>query len=235
MTPNLSIIIPAYNEEKRIRATLDDYARVFDGKNTEMWIVINNTTDRTPDIVSEYTQRYPWIHALNIPERIGKGGAVLEGFKRAQGEVIGFVDADHSTSAEEYLRLYSLIGNHDGVIASRWLKESVIDQKQTFFRRLMSRLFNVTIRLGFGLTYHDTQCGAKMFKQALAKYLSTHVRTADWTFDVDLLYQSKKRRADIIEVATTWRNKEGSQLRVLRIAVKTLLSLFRLRFSHKNQ
>lgn len=230
MTPKLSIIIPAYNEERRIRTTLDDYARVFDGKDTEMWIVINNTTDRTPEIVAEYTVRFPWIYAVNIPHRIGKGGAVLEGFKRAQGEVIGFVDADHSTSAEEYLRLYSFIGSHDGVIASRWMKESVIDQKQTFFRRLMSRLFNVTIRLGFGLTYHDTQCGAKMFKQALAKYLLTHVRTADWTFDVDLLYQSKKRRADIIEVATTWRNKEGSQLRVFRIAIRTLMSLLRLRF-----
>ncbi len=230
MNPDLSIIIPAYNEEKRIRTTLDDYARVFDGKNTEMWIVINNTTDRTPDIVSEYTARFPWIHALNIPERIGKGGAVLEGFKKAEGQIIGFVDADHSTSADEYLRLSSFVGEHDGVIASRWMKESVIDQKQTFFRRMTSRLFNLTIRLGFGLRYHDTQCGAKMFKYALAKYLTTHVRTVDWTFDVDLLYQSHKRSADIIEVPTTWRNKEGSQLRVLRIAFRTILSLFRLRF-----
>ena len=171
----LSIIIPAHNEEKRITETLKSYLAYFNSisKNNKSFsynisIVINNTSDKTSEIVAAFQKKDKHIFSLNFKQG-GKGFAVIEGFKQAledkRNDLIGFVDADMSTSPEEFFKLVENIRNYDGIIASRYIRGAYVMPKQTFTRIFVSRAFNLLIRIMFMIGYRDTQCGAKIFKR----------------------------------------------------------------------
>jgi glycosyltransferase involved in cell wall biosynthesis len=167
----LSIIIPAYNEGERIAKTLGDYIRFFEDKyqkDFEILVILNGCKDNTLKVVQRYSKKYPQIKYKDIKEAIGKGGAIIEGFKIAEGDLIGFVDADNATKPAEF---YELIKNkderYDAIIASRWLKESKIPVKQPRLRIFLGRCYNFLIRLLFRLRLKDTQCGAKYFQKNL--------------------------------------------------------------------
>ena len=104
-----SIIIPAYNEEARIAATVEDYAKYIqssmDPQETELWIVVNGSSDRTGEIALGLERKYPFVHAWVTEQRRGKGGAVMKGFELAQGEILAFTDADNATIASELRKL----------------------------------------------------------------------------------------------------------------------------------
>src|SRR3989344_7811527 len=171
----LSIIIPAYNEETRIGKTLENYTSFFNKnlKNYEIIVVLNGCVDNTLEIVNKIANKNKTLKILEFKEKIGKGGAIKEGFKLAKGDLIGFVDADSSTSPEEFLKLYNNISDYDGIIASRWMKGSVISKKQPFLRIIFGRVFNFIVNALFGFHYKDTQCGAKLFrKQAVEKIIN---------------------------------------------------------------
>ena len=222
----LSIIIPAHNEEKRIAKTLDEYCELF--KTSEIIISLNACTDRTLDIVKEYQLAYP--NLKYIESDIGaKGAAIISGFKIAKGDLIGFVDADCSTSAMEFLMLSSNIGNNDGIIASRYLPGSEVYPKQSFSRIIVSRIFNGFVKLLLGLKYKDTQCGAKIFKREAIKKVIPDLKTGKWGFDVDLLYQMKRNLLKVCEHPTLWRDSEYSKLNVRKAAPNMLLAIIRLR------
>src|SRR3989338_9068086 len=147
------IVIPAYNEEKRIGKTLETYSTYFESLRKEkkidyeILVVINNTKDRTEEIVKRYIKMNSRIRYLNLKPS-GKGFAIIEGFKDAlkrDNDLIGFVDADMATSPEEYWKLIKNIGDYDGVIASRGLKYSMV--KASLYRKLTNRGFNTVVRL----------------------------------------------------------------------------------------
>ena len=172
--------MPAYNEERRIGFTLESYSNYFEALRKdklldyEVLIVMNNTNDRTEEIVKTFMKTNKCIKYLNFKER-GKGFAVIEGFKDAllrKNNLIGFVDADCSTPPEAFYDLIKKINRSDGAIASRYLKESIINPKPTFKRWLSSRTFNILIRGLLFIPYRDTQCGGKLFKRnALEKVI----------------------------------------------------------------
>ena len=150
----ISIIIPAHNEEVRIGKTLDSYTKFFKEKkknkeieNFEIIVVANACKDNTVKVVEKFRKKYREIKLLNF-ELGGKGFAIQEGFKESlQGDsgLIGFVDADMATSPENFYDLVKKIGNHDGIIASRYLKGSIVKPKQPFMRLLASRIFNFIV------------------------------------------------------------------------------------------
>src|SRR3989338_8022676 len=202
-----SIIIPAYNEERRIGLTLDDYITFFSRfpqKNVEIIIVLNGCTDNTLNIVQSFAKRSPIIRYLNIPQAIGKGGAIIEGFKTSKGDLVGFADADGATRAEHFARLITSLGKADGIIASRWIPCAVMKPPQPLSRRIASRCFNVLVRILFGLPFHDTQCGCKLFKRTAILQILPSLQTTRWAFDVDLLYHLKRRGFHVKEVPTVW-------------------------------
>src|SRR3989344_9034922 len=162
----LSIVIPAYNEEKRIGQTLKDYTSFFNKIKIsyEIFVVLNGCRDNTLGVVKELSKKNKVITYLDIKEAIGKGGAITQGFKAAKGDLIGFVDADGSTSPQAFNDLIENIGEYDGIIASRWIRGAKISYKQPFLKRFGSRGFNFLVRLLFNLRFKDTQCGAKLFK-----------------------------------------------------------------------
>jgi len=223
----LSIIIPAYNEEKRILPTLKEYYSFFQNKlknNFEIIVVVNNCNDNTLGIVEKFTKNKKVIKILNLSYYVGKGGAVIAGFKLAKGDLIGFVDADNSTNPKNFYKLFLNIHHNDGIIASRRINGAVVFPPRKLNQVIFSFLFNVFVRVLFQFKYKDTQCGAKLFKEETARSLIKKYSEEGWIFDVDLLYLCKKNNFKILEYPIYWTDKMGSKL----IFFDGVLSLFRL-------
>ncbi len=229
----LSIIIPAYNEEFRIINTLNSYYNFFYEiykNNFEIIVVANNCKDKTTLIVKKFMENKKQVKLLDIVTNVGKGGAIIEGFNIAKGELLGFVDADNSTKPEAFNDLILNIKNNDGIIASRWMKKSKVSPKQSLKRRIASRTFNILIRLLFKIKLSDTQCGAKLFKKEAIKNVIYKLGITRWAFDIDLLYLLKRNNFKIIEIPTVWSDAPGSNLNVRKASFEMFLAIIRLRF-----
>jgi len=229
---SLSLIIPAYNEEKRIKKTLEKYITSFNNllKNKyEVIIILNGCIDNTLKIVRQYSRKYSFVKFRDYKERIGKGGAIREGFKIAKGDIIGFVDADSSTSPEEFLKLYNNLGDYDGIIASRWCKGALISENQSLIRIIAGRAFNLIIRIMFNMNYKDTQCGAKLFKKYAVEKIIDKIGLTKWAFDIDLLYLMKLNKFKIREFPTVWEHSQDSKFNLKRAALQMGLAIVRLR------
>ncbi|MEK6951728.1 MAG: dolichyl-phosphate beta-glucosyltransferase [Nanoarchaeota archaeon] len=227
----LSIIIPAHNEEERILKTLKDYAAFFDiklKKNYELIVIPNACKDNTTKIVAEFSKKQHRVKYKELKEA-GKGIALIEGFKIANGSLIGFVDADNSTSPKEFNKLMEAINSYDGAIASRWMKNSIVDIKQPLQRVIAGRVFNFLIRFTLGLNFHDTQCGAKLFKKEAIKKVYTKLGITKWAFDIDLLYLFKRNGYTIKEVPIKWADTISSKLKIPKASFEMFLALIRLR------
>ena len=230
----LSIVVPAHNEEKRIGRMLDAYLPYFCGRyrdDVEFIVVINGTTDATEKVVSGYCETNRCIRVLVDPNEIGKGGAVIQGCAAAEGELIGYTDADGATPPEAFEALVQQAASFPVVIASRWLPGAVLDPPQPPARRVASRIFNLLTRILFGLRLTDTQCGAKVMRREVAKQICPQITTFRWVFDVDLLLQAKRAGYGIKEVPTVWHHQPGSKMAIGASSVKVLAALIRLRLS----
>lgn len=228
----LSIIIPAHNEEERIEKTLMGYIKFFNIKLPDSYNVIvipNNCQDKTTEIVSNLAKKYKQISYKEFKKKIGKSGALIEGFKLAQGDLIGFTDADNSAPPESFYKLITNLKNFDGAIGSRWLPSSNITLKQPFMRRVFSRSFNLLIRFLLNLKYYDTQCGLKLFKKEPIKKILPSLGKALWAFDMDLLYQLKRNNFKIVEVPIKWSDDPRTHLNMLKAPIQMFLALVRLR------
>ena len=229
---NLSIIIPAYNEEKRISRTLEAYCEFFSkrfNKNVEIIVVPNGCTDKTAGVVAAYMKKYPILTYYEFKGRIGKGGAIIEGFKKAKGDFVGYVDADLATPPEAFYDLIENINGHDGIIASRWIKGSVISKKQPIRRIIASRVFNTMVRILFWMNFRDTQCGAKLFTKKAIDDVKNELGITQFSFDIDLLYRLKVKGYKIIEIPTTWHDQEKSTLVLKKTIPNMFFSILRLR------
>ncbi len=230
----LSIIMPAHNEEKRIGPTLEAYVNFFSEKkkieniNYEIIVVNNASKDDTSGVIKQYAKKFKKIRYLDL-EMAGKGYAVLEGFKVAKGEFIGFVDADMSTPPIAFYDLYRNIKGYDGLIASRWLNSS--KTKRTLGKYVRSIGFNYLVRSLFLFPYRDTQCGAKIFKKHVIEELVNNVKSIKWAFDVNLLYLCRKKGFKIKEHPTIWYDKEGSKISS-KVPLQMAAAVIRLRLVH---
>lgn len=240
----LYIIIPAHDEEKRISLTLDKYLSYFELlvksgqlKEYEILIVVNNTHDKTIEIIKEYQKLNVPLYYLDLKPG-GKGFAILEGFKESlknpANELIGFVDADCSSSPEEYFRLCCKIEEHDGIIASRYLPGAVVSPKQSIQRIIVSRIFNKMTHFLFPILrkYTDTQCGCKIFKRKVIESIVDKITITQWAWDINMLFEANKARFKIKEEPTRWSDKEYSKLQLKRAGPRMVLALIRLRLNN---
>ncbi|MGH7757164.1 MAG: glycosyltransferase, partial [Vulcanimicrobiaceae bacterium] len=229
--PVFSLIIPAHNEAGRIAHALPRYLDAFaDG---EVIVVCNGCTDDTAAVTREAAGERDNLRIIEIDHAIGKGGAVRAGFLAARAPVVGYVDADGATPSYEARRLFeSVQGNIDGVIGSRWSPGAQVTVAQPFLRRLASRAFNALVRLLFGLPFHDTQCGAKAFRASAIAEVSQVLETANFAFDIDLLYAMRRHLHRVIEVPIEWRDVDGSRLDLRRASGKMFVAIVRLRLRY---
>ena len=226
----LVVIIPAYNEERRVKKTLLDYLNFFSRKvNFELLVMMDGCTDRTPEIVKELASKYKRIKYKNYKKRLGKGTAVLTGFKIANGDLISFTDADNSISPEEFYKLVNKINGSDAVISSRYMKNSVILSSQGGIRRISSRIFNLIVRFLFDIPYKDTQCGAKVFKKNVIEKILPEMMSKGFEFDAELVWRINNHGFKISEIPIVWENKPGSTIRP-RSTLFMLLGILRIRF-----
>lgn len=233
--PSLLLLIPAYNEEARIEPVLREYAgyfRQYYRGRFELVVVLNGCVDDTLGVVKRVSAEFPEITWQDHPARIGKGGALIEGFKLAPlADLIGYVDADGATSPAAFHDLVRrlLIVEVDCVIGSRWMPESVLHQEQTGRRQFASRIFHAIVQGLFWMNIRDTQCGAKIMRRRAVEKIHASLRIADMAFDINLLYALKRAGCRILEFPTEWTDKMGSKVVLGKTSLTMLLSVLRLR------
>ena len=221
MQPSLSVVIPSYNEEKRLPATLErvaEYLRAGAYRGAEILVVNDGSSDRTAAIAREAGSKLArddlQIHIVDNPGNRGKGYSVRHGAGKASGEWVLFSDADLSAPIEECDKLFAAVaeGDFDGAIGSRGLDRSLIGIHQPLLREAMGRLFNVAVRLIAGLSFADTQCGFKLFSRRAAARIFAAQRLERFGFDVEILYLARKFGFRVAEVPVRWDDVEGTKV-----------------------
>ena len=234
--PSVLLLIPACNEQGRIRPTLSQYAAHFRDHYAGQWeivVVVNGSTDDTLDIVKGMAREFPNLRWIDIPDRVGKGGALIEGLKLAsQAEVIGYADADAATAPESLLRLAALCQDYDCAVGSRRVSGSAIHLSQPSHRQFASKVFHAIVQALFGMGIHDTQCGAKFLRREMVLKIHDQLLIADMAFDVNLLYAVKRAGGRFIEAPVDWTDHIGSTVRYFRTSLVMFLSVVRLRLFH---
>lgn len=230
----LSIIIPAFNEEKRISATLESIDQYFRDKlyRYEIIVVANRCTDNTVDLVKSFKTRCKNLELIDLGPRGGKGLAVKVGMKAAKGEYLMFMDADNSVPIEEIEKFWpSFNKGYDVVIGSRYINGSRVINPQPWYRYVLGRVANLVVHLILLPNIKDSQCGFKVFKKDAAKFIFGKQETYKWGFDSEILVLAKKYNYSIKEQSITWSHMEGSQLRPIKAILPTIKELIQIKIN----
>ena len=221
-------MIPAYNEAGRISHLLSE----LDDEAFE-YIFVCDGIDNTSDIITSHFEKQNYhMQCLVFSERKGKGGGIMEGFNATHTPLIGFIDADLSASLGTIKKLFEVLESapHAGaVIGSRYVKDSDIKTPQPISRRIMSRCFNVATRVLFGLSYHDTQCGAKVCTKKAFDSISKDMISTGFEFDVEFIWRLELAGYRVHEVGIAWTDTENSHISLLT-PLKMLWGLIKLKF-----
>ena len=221
MQNSLSVVIPSYNEEKRLPATLErvaDYLRRRPGRESEILVVNDGSSDRTADISREMAGKIQSgalsMRVLDNPGNRGKGYSVRHGAAESRYDWVLFTDADLSAPIEECDKLLAAVidGSHEIAIGSRALDRSLIGVHQPFFRETMGRAFNLVVRVATGLPFADTQCGFKLFSARAAHDIFPKQQLERFGFDVEILYLARKYGFKVAEVPVRWNDVEGTKV-----------------------
>ena len=228
---SLDIVIPAHNEEQRIERTLRAYRAGFPQHDVRLHVALDGCRDRTADVVRAHAADDDRVVLHEYP-KLGKGGVLMETFRRCDADLIGFVDADCATPPAELARMTRAAAAVDGVIASRRLPASVTPGTRGAGRALTSTGFAWGVRTLFRLPYADTQCGAKVVHRRVAERVVPLMSSRDFLFDVDLLVVARRLGFEMVEVPTVWIDQQGSKLRATRDSLRMLASAGRLWIHH---
>ncbi|MBP2134558.1 glycosyltransferase involved in cell wall biosynthesis [Methanomicrobium sp. W14] len=221
-----TLIVPAYNEEKRIQRFLSD---ILPYKGPVVFIC--DGCDKTAGIVQSFAKENECrnILVMVFEERLGKGGGILEGIKVCKTKYAGFVDADGSTPLYEVQKLFSGLAGYDCTIGSRWLAGAKIEKKQRLTRLIQSRMFNIFVRLFLGLSFHDTQCGAKTFRKKALDEILPKIQSTGFEFDAEVLYLLVKNGFSVKEVPIEWKDTDESHVGSSD-GLKMFTNLLKIRF-----
>jgi dolichyl-phosphate beta-glucosyltransferase len=229
-----SLIFPAFNESARLAPTLDTVLNYVSQQHwkAEIIVVDDGSTDRTADIVREYTRRNPIVRLVQNPGNRGKGYSVRNGMLNAHGDVLLFSDADLSSPISEAPKLLTAIENGAQVaIGSRWLNSEVQTQRQSLLRQLFGRIYNLLLRVILGLDYRDTQCGFKAFTREAARLIFSAQTIERWGFDPELLFLAHLYKLRVAEVPVEWAHAGHSKIRPVADGIKMFGELVSIRWN----
>lgn len=230
-TPDLSVVIPAYNEATRLPRTLGRLAEYLAswGHPYEILVVDDGSGDATEARAREAGG--PLVRVLRNEANRGKGYSVRRGILEACGQRILMTDADLSTPIEELPRLLAeMEGGYDIVIASRALPGANVEIRQPWYRENVGRLFNLAVRLLVVPGLHDTQCGFKLFRVEAARAIFSAGRLDGFSFDVEALFIARRRGYRVAEIPVTWRNDAATRVG-LGAGFRAFLDLARIRWN----
>jgi len=233
---SISIVIPAYNEERRLGFTLDAiiaYLSARPWRFAEVVVVDDGSRDGTAGLAERFGSANPLIRLVRNPGNRGKGFSVRNGVLQAKGEWILFTDADLSAPIEELGKLEEAVEANaaDIAIGSRALDRSLIQIHQSWFRETAGRIFNLCLRLLTGLPYMDTQCGFKLYRAEAAGEIFRRQRLEGFGFDAEVLYIAKRLGYRCVEVPVRWSHSEGTKVSMFRDSLDMFLDLLRVRWN----
>lgn len=223
--PQLSIVIPAYNEGARIESALTRVMQCIQEQewDAEVLVVDDGSRDQTVEIVKRWMEEYPRLHLIQNQGNRGKGYSVRNGLLQAAGDVVMFTDADLSAPMEEANDLLAALEQGaDVAIGSRWLDRGRQTIHQPLYRQFFGRCFNWITRTVMGLPFKDTQCGFKAFRRSAAQVIFRLQRIERWGFDPEILFIAQKLHYRIVEVPVTWGHDERSRISYLKDGMKML-------------
>ncbi|TMD23686.1 MAG: glycosyltransferase family 2 protein [Chloroflexi bacterium] len=228
MTPEISIVIPAFNEALRLPATLDRIEAYLKraGLTAEVIVVDDGSRDATAEVVAQRAKRWPQLKLVVAERNAGKGVAVRLGMVAARGRYRVFSDADLSVPIDDMEKLLRPLHTGAGVaIASRGLRSSQVELHQPWYRETMGKIFNRLVRIFVLGGVHDTQCGFKAFTAEVADRVFPVLQTRGFGFDVEVLYRAQHAGYQVVEVPTRWINSPQSRVHPIRDSTAMFLEL----------
>jgi dolichyl-phosphate beta-glucosyltransferase len=230
LKPFFSIVIPAYNEEKRLPSTLEQLFHFLEKQPfaSEIIVVENGSKDQTFEIAQRFASGQKNVHVLRSKQR-GKGLAIQRGVMAASGEYLFMCDADLSMPVEEISKFIPpQLEGFDIAIASREAPGSV-RYNEPYYRHFTGRVFNTLIRLLVLPGLQDTQCGFKCIRAQVARDIFPYQTLTGWAFDVELLYIARHHGYQIVEIPIDWYFNADSKISVVRDSLRMFLDLLRIR------
>lgn len=218
----LSIIVPAYKEEKRIFKIIDaieKYEKEHDFA-IETIIVVDGSPDKTSEIANEYSKKLSDARVIDRKENKGKGFTVKEGMLEARGKFLLFTDADNSTPVYQVDKLLNFVEKYDVIIGSRYSKDGRLARPQPFYRIAGSRALNLVIQLLAARGIKDTQCGFKLFSQKAAKEIFKRQTFDRFSFDIELLAIARKLGFKTKEVGIIWYDDPHSTVNPIKDGIQ---------------
>lgn len=236
--PQLSIVIPAYNEVNRLRPTLDKIRSYFATQpagwaadDVELIVVDDGSTDGTARLVEDYNREIGPVRLVSNGVNRGKGYSVKHGVAEARGRVALFTDADLSSPIEECQKLLAAMGEgYDVAIGSRGLDRSLVQERAPAIRQVAGRVFNYAVRLILGLPFYDTQCGFKAFMRDHCLEVLQQQRIERFGFDPEILFLARKHGLRIKEIPVRWSHDPGSKVRLFRDSMMMFWDLVYVRW-----
>jgi glycosyltransferase involved in cell wall biosynthesis len=229
--PELSIIIPSFNEELRLPATLEKIARYIarERRSTEVIVVDDGSTDRTAEVAESFRGRFSQLRVLANGANRGKGYSVRHGSLEARGEMILFTDADLSAPIEEAGKLLAALKDHDVAIGSRAMDRRLIAVRESAFREFAGIIFNKIVRIVLWLPFVDTQCGFKAFRRERCRVIFEQQTIERFGFDPELLYLARHHGLSTVEVPVRWAHSPATKVSMMRDSVQMFLDVVIIR------
>jgi len=231
--PEFSIIIPAYNEERRLPETLERIAAYvhISRRETEILVVDDGSTDRTAAIAESYRDKFPAFQVLSNGMNRGKGYSVRRGMLEARGCTVLFTDADLSAPIEEADKLFAALETYDAAIGSRALDRGLISVHQSRFREFAGIIFNTIVRLCLRLPFVDTQCGFKAFRREPCRIIFELQRVERVGFDPVLLYLARRHGLRAVEIPVRWGHSPATKVSMFRDSLQMFLDVLIIRWN----
>ena len=231
--PDLSIIIPVFNEEHRLPQTLERISAFLAAHSMrgEIIVVDDGSSDGTPAVTARSRAQMPDLRVVRHERNHGKGFSVRQGMLQARADIALFTDADLSTPIEEADKLIAAIqrDGYDGAIGSRAIDRTLIQVHQSAVREWAGILFNRAVRWIAGIRYSDTQCGFKAFRLSRARILFEQQRIEGFGFDAEILFLAKRQGLRVAEIPVRWSHDSGTKVNVAADGMRMILDLLRIR------